>query len=622
MEINGCIGEDNGIKQFMKNIFLSIITLLLTTFISFGQSHHSANLIGIPFTTSLATLAMNLPNVAYIETNNYFIYRGATYGPFADQTLTISNAWNKFMRANNNYAPGGDVTYIMPGIHKVGDFPLTWPPPGYYGPSTLTLEGAGMTASVLLNTNLVPTDTLHIGTVTDFNDTVYNQYNLCLAMGTNALGANILKLGSLTGPNPATLGGLACADIENCLFTCWSSLMSSWPAFTPDVGNQGPYAGLIAINLQNSLGDKVKIDHNWFQYVAGLYIVQDHLELIGNTFEACGGNNRFPNNSPFADYTCVEFISGGQQWLIGDNEFVGSVGYTFADGHNHDIYNDDYEIFGGWQSTSSIPIIVVNGGGRITQVEPSGIQFSGYSLQSGLYDVLGNNYTDLQSDTGLVQKASFNDGLGEFQANMTNPANVFAGTFSGNGSGLTSVTASSLNATYGNIYLAPGSKMQLGAPNTFNSAAVIGLTYGGNSVGLVLQCTNSNGFYLATVDNAGNPEDIFYEGDAGERLDYGTFSQSYGNGTESGSFTAQSFATSVAHASGTVSVGSSTFDFTNETPGELRCFITDSAAYSVSLDGTTIYNSASGNAYVPLSTNEVLSITYFSTTPTLTTNAW
>ena len=75
------------------------------------------------------------------------------------------------------------------------------------------------------------------------------------------------------------------------------------------------------------------------------------------------------------------------------------------------------------------------------------------------------------------------------------------------------------------------------------------------------------------------------------------------------------------HVPNSVSVGSSPWNFTNTLNNGINCFITDSAAYSVALDGQTIYN-ASGASLVPLAPTNFLTITYLSTAPTMTTNSY
>lgn len=75
------------------------------------------------------------------------------------------------------------------------------------------------------------------------------------------------------------------------------------------------------------------------------------------------------------------------------------------------------------------------------------------------------------------------------------------------------------------------------------------------------------------------------------------------------------------HTPGSVTVGASPFTFVNTTPVAMNCFITGSVAYSVALNGVSVYGSLVGNDYVPLQTNSSLTITY-TVAPTMTTNSW
>lgn len=395
------------------------------------------------------------PNSCVIFTNNYFAYQSILYGPYPDQTLTISNAWSMFPLGNNAYAPGGKSTYFTTGVHAVGDGTLVWPPIGYTNtPNGITLYGDSELSTILYNTNLVPVDTLHIATQpgTNQNATVFNMHDLCLATWTNAVGTNILVLSS------GGFNGLASAYIHDCLFTCWSLLtnhvggVTGWSILSTDVGNESsPYGGLCAINLYNSLGDKVKIDHNNFQYIAGLRLVNDHWELLHNTFEACGDPS-MPTGlplSPIVDNTVIYIGDGGghNQFAIGDNEFVGQGGYTFGPNTgNHQIIGDDYEDGAGWYGTNGCPYVVVNGSGgtwpKIAEVGANYDNVSQFAFNTTFYDVVGNNYNNLQSDMGtnnignkgsnFIQQVDFNTGMAEYRASMTNPANLFSGTFGNN----------------------------------------------------------------------------------------------------------------------------------------------------------------------------------------------
>ena len=82
------------------------------------------------------------------------------------------------------------------------------------------------------------------------------------------------------------------------------------------------------------------------------------------------------------------------------------------------------------------------------------------------------------------------------------------------------------------------------------------------------------------------------------------------------------FNSTLPHIPASVSVGGSAFSFTNMNATALECYVTDAAAYSVSKNGVSIYGSLAGDTYVLLQPSSYLTITYLSTAPTMTTNAW
>ena len=76
------------------------------------------------------------------------------------------------------------------------------------------------------------------------------------------------------------------------------------------------------------------------------------------------------------------------------------------------------------------------------------------------------------------------------------------------------------------------------------------------------------------------------------------------------------------HTPVAVSVGGSPFTFANLTPVNEECYVSGTAAYSLTKNGVAIYSSLTTDSYLMLQTNCVLVLTYSSTAPTLYTNAW
>ena len=77
-----------------------------------------------------------------------------------------------------------------------------------------------------------------------------------------------------------------------------------------------------------------------------------------------------------------------------------------------------------------------------------------------------------------------------------------------------------------------------------------------------------------------------------------------------------------AHIPVAVTVGASTFNFTNNAPVALECYFSDAAAYSVSKNGVAVYQSLAGDDYFVLQPGSKCGITYLSTTPAMLTNSW
>ena len=80
--------------------------------------------------------------------------------------------------------------------------------------------------------------------------------------------------------------------------------------------------------------------------------------------------------------------------------------------------------------------------------------------------------------------------------------------------------------------------------------------------------------------------------------------------------------TGSTHTPAAVTVGASPFSFNNNTGVNLECYVSDSAAYSLTKNGVAIYGSLASDSYVMLQTNCTLVITYASTTPAIYTNSW
>lgn len=76
------------------------------------------------------------------------------------------------------------------------------------------------------------------------------------------------------------------------------------------------------------------------------------------------------------------------------------------------------------------------------------------------------------------------------------------------------------------------------------------------------------------------------------------------------------------HSVAAVTVGASPFSFKNTTVSAINCYLSDAAAYSVTLNGVAIYGSLAANEYVSLMPTNQITITYLAAAPTLTTNQW
>jgi hypothetical protein len=83
-----------------------------------------------------------------------------------------------------------------------------------------------------------------------------------------------------------------------------------------------------------------------------------------------------------------------------------------------------------------------------------------------------------------------------------------------------------------------------------------------------------------------------------------------------------SFASYGIHTPAALTVGSSPFNYTNLTGTAQECYLTDAAAYAVSKNGASVFSSLAGDCYFTLQPTNYCTVTYSSTTPTMTTNAW
>lgn len=441
--------------------------------------------------------AAGLPTVITIYTNNYFSIMGATYGPFADQTLTVSNAWNMIPVQNDPFQPLGNYeTYFMPGaIHKLGRFPLYWPPRSIQNmqvPNDFKISGAGYGASVLLDTNNC--DMFRVGTVCDSNSTSIAISGLGMggttnAAWTNGVGVCLLRLGCFdTG---GVGGGINSGYIHDCWFFRYDEVLRHFNLI-PDMNALGNVEAIVPICLNNADNNDIEISHNSFDFTAPCYLSGDHLTVTHNFFEGCGqqysanfyggypfGLSAFPTNSPMClgypvvfgpavngsigydpmtNYICSGYGDGNAHFHIGDNEFIqaggtAGYGYAFIDNPkgNYDIYDD------GCEGAGANGTFIATMGAHVTVhtiMQDSSLPFSQETAPfvditnaNGFFGSKINFALIYPSDTGLsnlVQYVDSNNGFGQVRFDATNNNNIFNGTFSGNGTGITNPYVSHL----------------------------------------------------------------------------------------------------------------------------------------------------------------------------------
>ena len=97
---------------------------------------------------------------------------------------------------------------------------------------------------------------------------------------------------------------------------------------------------------------------------------------------------------------------------------------------------------------------------------------------------------------------------------------------------------------------------------------------------------------------------------------------SYTSGIMNGNGGVRSSVGAAVHIPAAVTVGASVFNFINPNPNAVEVYLTDAAAYSVTKNGVSVFGSLAGDCYLVLQPTNAIAITYLSTAPTMTTNAW
>ncbi len=241
-----------------------------------------------------------------------------------------------------------------------------------------------------------------------------------------------------------------------------------------------------------------------------------------------------------------------------------------------------------------------------------------------------------------------------------------AGTYNGNGSGLTNLNAATLTGTLPQSTLPAGvltnnlasftvvtnglcwilnpstnyqlwvgtNNFNVGTPimaisNNYvsfgqipNSAATS--AYGGiNAQALALSATmyDSQGFASSGAASGGL---LTGDGKGGWLIRNGANVSSLTNNLALGGVlnASNGVATFTSKIPGAVTVGSSAFNFTNNGVSALQCCFADAAVYSVALNGVSVFPSVTGGCSLVLQSTNVCTITYLSTTPTFYTNNW
>ena len=337
-----------------------------------------------------------------------------------------------------NQAGGGTICFA-PGIYYTTANIYT---PNTTNPFSLNLLGSGLNACGIV---YVGTEAQNVMTLSqpNANDTfTFSMQNMFMASAVNGL-TNILYFNSEGG-------SVARALISYCWFGYWPSMTNNGCGFstlgrhmglTPPTCGDGGNHNLIAINIDCNFDDKITIEHCSFNFINCVSLAADHATFNDNFFSFCGGPNTWPSSSPYHWGAAIvtrepaDYSNGNEDWNFYNNYFMATSGYAYYAANSPNptslpktSHDDQFEgLLNGVISTGK-PWVMIDPNTHSTYLPQN------YLLTNG---------TLMAAPATLVRivdnRAGTNTGNFSFGGNVT-----AGGTFTGNGAGLTNLSASAI----------------------------------------------------------------------------------------------------------------------------------------------------------------------------------
>jgi hypothetical protein len=360
------------------------------------------------------------------------------FGPWTAGTQTAGwqEAIDSLPVATNLQANGGGIVFVRPGVY----FTRTNISVARTTPFSLTIRGAGMSASGIVYDGPNAQTALTVGTPDAQSGILFSMENLFVASTRNDT-TNLLWLsGRNTTGDFSHLGGIGRASVRFCWFSYWTSMTNNQGhGFTPASFHDGNTKhNLIAINVDCNLNDLIRIEECSFNYVAGIRVAADHARVDANTFEFCGADqyngqaNDWPATSPLSVAAAITLDepgglwNGNQQLIFEGNSFVQCYRCYFNNARNSFPIMENDQLEAG-------DVYIVSAGDRCLVLNPRTTD----SIYWFTNNYLATNTTDFSTwkntlaPTNLVQITDLRKG-------------TFNGVWNGSGAGLTGIPATSI----------------------------------------------------------------------------------------------------------------------------------------------------------------------------------
>lgn len=404
----------------------------------------------------------NLPVITIYPNTTNFYYNGVWYYPTNSKTAGIQEAINLLPTAATPYVWGGGkialaagafYTYTNIAVNQLSTNPFS-----------LTIEGAGMSACGIVGAFTGTVFTVGSGVMENHILKVSDMWFASTAnVPTNLIHINGHGFGNAVG------GGISNVKFYDCWFGYWKAMTNNLDQGNPSLGFS-PSGGGNTIGIANNL--IVNVDCNWdlsvafescqFTFLAGLSWTADHGQMLNNLFGSCGilggvcTTNNWPTNSPYRAGANVYVLdsqsniggtqNGNEGWSFSGNNFIGGkAAYFLKTGFQipHVSYDDTLEFVDGWAITA---------GQKWAFINPSASGsvagwwlFPSYILTNTTDYSLASTYN--ATNWGATNPIVFIDNVrGTNSSSFTFIGNVKSSSFTGSGSNLISLNASSFTS--------------------------------------------------------------------------------------------------------------------------------------------------------------------------------